>query len=220
MSFGFGSQHSRASSKAKPVAWDWQKKGLQDLSGMFRNLVGGNGFLTALSQPLGILNPAFQNLFGDNPSADFLGARSRLQDVLSERALPRAVDQAMGALLPWMQRESDIMRRDLLQRAGHTGTRFSTDFANVLNRGQQDLALRTQQQALGVALPYLQTQAQAARSVYDMIASLAERQLARQVPLWAQILTAYAPVGSSSRSSSGGWRFSIGLNSNSGYTGF
>ena len=207
MSIGFGKNSS--STKTKPVAWKWQKQGLKGLGGQFSGLIGKYGFETALSQPLGILNSVYQNLFGENPAGDYLGARQALERVLAPNALKEYTGEAMSALMPWMKRESDIMREELLGRMGHTGTRFSTDFGNILNRGQQDLALRTQQQALSAAIPYMQTQLTGARGVYDMIGSLAERQIARQIPLYLQLLTAYAPTGSFGQSS--GWNFNAGL---------
>jgi hypothetical protein len=95
-------------------------------------------------------------------------------------------------------------------KAGVSGLRFSTDLNNQIGRFAGDQLLGLQANSINAAAPIFQQRAQNAAGIYDLISSLAQQDLGRQLPLLLQFATGFAPVGGSSSSSSSGWRGGVG----------
>lgn len=209
MSLGGGSQSSSSKTKIPAFA----KKGGRSLNKLFQNAFFGSGELanqsrTALSSPMGIIGSQYQNLFGDDPSSDFLGARAALQNALSGDALQNYYGQAFDVLQPGMNRNIELMKQNVLSGTAGLGNRFSSDVMNQQRAGAQDIMLGTQQQALGSAMDILGQQMGGALGVYDQVGGLAEGQMGRQIPLWVSMVTG-APT--TSQSSSSGWNMNLGI---------
>ena len=142
----------------------------KSLLDMFRNQ-GTSG----LGTPLGILGPIYQNLFGEDSSKDYLGARSALQDTLSGEGLGKSIGIARGQLLPGTLRSISEGSAALRSASGPLGLRFSTDLAN----NQQDLTNRAfeglDQQSLAAGLNIFGQRAKSAQSIFDLIGQLGQQ---------------------------------------------
>ena len=211
MSLGGGQQSSSSQTKMPGFA----KKSGKELTKLFKRSFGLGGTQeqqnmakSALSTPMGIIGSQYQNLFGDDPSADFLGARSALQRSLSGDALGSFYNQAFDVLQPGMQRNIDLMKQNVLSGTAGLGNRFSSDVMNQQRTGAQDIMLGTQGQALQNALQILQQQMGGALGVYDQVGSMAEGQMGRQLPLWVSLATG-APT--ENKSGSSGWNMNVGI---------
>lgn len=190
-----GISHSKSSSETKQPVWARQLG--KSLASGFQ----GMNFQTGLTQPLGVLGNTYQNLFGDNPTNDYMGVRERLSAILGENGLQGGINTAYSQLLPSAQRSIEELNRGTLTKMSGAGHRFSSDTMDLQRRGAQDILLGTQGQALQAALPLMQLQAQTGMNIMDLIASLSEGQMGRQVPLAVGLATG-TPSGSSSNSSS------------------
>lgn len=171
------------------------------LSSLFRSQLRDRG-AGVFTDPGGISGRIFQNLFGDNPANDFLGARSALQDVIGGGGFQKAVSDANQALLPAALSNINYGSSALRTAAGPAGLRYSTDLLGQQQRLANQILLGTQQQAVQTALPFMQQRGDAAQGVFDMAAQLREADLGRLLPLMVAFATQFAPVGNTSSSHS------------------
>lgn len=208
MSIGGGS--------AKSSGYNWSAPMSGDLSGL-RNQIGGyfgrmlQGGQTGLSTPQGVVGPAFQNLFGGDPSTDYLGARGALERNLSGMGFQNAYEQAFGAMQPGLERAIDLSNLKTLGQATPAGLRFSTDLAKMRSQNAQDILLGGSQQAMGAGLGAMQAQGQQALDLMGLIGQLGESQLARQLPLLIQYATNFSPLGNFGTQKSSSWNANAGL---------
>ena len=168
-----GQQSTTTSSSASGIPPSMRRV-RHDLGSWFRNLFSQGS--TALSTPQGILGPLYTNMFGQNGSEDFLGARSALQRSLSGSGLGQNVQTAYNQLLPGTQRSILEGSNALTSAAGPKGLRFSTDLMGqqglLASRGMNDLLDRS----LTAGLSQGQTEAQTALGAYGLIGQLAQAQ--------------------------------------------
>ena len=194
-----------------------------DLSSWFRNLFSQGS--TALSTPQGILGPLYTNLFGQNGSEDFLGARSALQRSLSGSGLGENVQTAYNQLLPGTQRSITEGSNALSTAAGPQGLRFSTDLMGqqglLASRSMNDLNARS----LTAGLSQGQTEAQTALGTYGLIGQLAQAQ--NPLLLALNYATQFPGIGNISRSGAPSANFKgnllgtlTGVGSQAGSAGF
>lgn len=193
MSFGSSGSTSGAKVPAdlKPIR--------SDLSGLFQSELGTRGS-DIFQDPGGTSGRIFQNLFGDDPSSDFLGARQALQDTLSGQSLGPNLQRANQQLMPVAMQNIASGSRALRQQAGPAGLRFSTDLINAQRGLTGDILAQTQGQALDAALGLGEQRGQAAQNLFNMAASLRESDLGRLLPMMVNFATQFAPVGSESSS--------------------
>lgn len=182
------------------------RKPAQQLAGIFGEVLkGGTG---ALSNPLGIIGPQFNALYGADPSQDFMGARKRITDLISGEGMSRDIETAFGSLLPTIQRSIDESSRSILNQSAGQGLRFSSDVMNQSRDSANDLLSGGMANAIQLALGSRSQQLEGAQNVFSNVGSLAEAQLARQIPLLAQLL---AQMGKSRSfgEGGGGWNLAI-----------
>ena len=196
---------SKSSSGSTPQSMPGDLTGLRSQVNAFMGnlLRGGN---TALSTPMGAIGSAYQNLYGDNPSKDFLGARGTLERLLSGEGYKSAYGQAYDALAPLAQRSIDLSNQKVLGAGTGQGLRFSTDIPVMQAANARDILLGTQGQAAGNANAIMGQQLQGAQGVYSNVLQGALAQMPLDKLL--QYATQFAPVGNNSSSS--GW--SAGIN--------
>jgi hypothetical protein len=157
------------------------------LAGIFGEVLSqGTG---ALSDPMGLVGSMSNALFSSNPNVDWLGTKQRMIDLLSGKSLELGFNQALEALMPGARRSIEVMNNEVLSRSSPLGLRFSTDVLNQQRAGANDILLGTQNQALAGALQQMGMQSGLVSGNYDRQAQLHEGQLARQIPLLAQILS-------------------------------
>lgn len=127
---------------------------------------------SGLGTPLGIIGPLYENLFGESPAGDYLGARKALEETLSGEGLAKTIETARGQLLPSTLRSISEGSAALTSAAGPSGLRFSTDLMNaqggLASRAFEDLDTRS----LGAALPIFQQRAQSAQGIFDLISRM------------------------------------------------
>lgn len=171
---GYGSYAtSRQQSKSRP-RFGGRKDTIKGLSGLFESFLRSKGE-TALGTPAGTIGPAFQNLFGESPTDDFLGARERLTNILSGAGLDADIERAFEADRPGLNRELDR----IVGQQSVFGKRFGSDVANQQAAAVGDARSR----AFANALAERETGLGAALGTYGLVGQLGEAQLARQVPL-------------------------------------
>lgn len=176
------------------------RKNAKQLAGLFGEILSqGQG---AFSTPMGVVGSMDNALFSSNPSVDWLGTKQRMTDLLSGKSLEMGFGQALDALMPGARRSIEIMNNDVLAASSPQGLRFSTDVMNQQRTGANDILLGTQNQALAGALQQMGMQAGLVQGNYDRQAQLREGQLARQIPLIAQLL---ASTGRGFSTQHGGW---------------
>lgn len=180
-------------------------------SGFQKFFMQQGGVQNALSQPAGMIGSIYNNLFNPNagPGQDYLGARGALERSLSGAGFGDAYNSAFEKLLPSARAAIDELNRNVLSASSPMGLRFSSDVMNQQRRGAQDILLGTQGQAVQTAMPFAQMQQQGALSIFDLIASLAQDQMARQVPLAVSLATGAPQISTSTRKDSS---FDIGVN--------
>lgn len=193
MSFG-----SSSSSSAPQVPQDLRPI-RSDLSDLFRGQLRQRGS-DIFQDPGGVSGRIFQNLFGDNPANDFLGARNALQQTLSGESLGPNLQIANQQLLPVAMSNIQSGSNALRQQAGPAGLRFSTDLINAQRGLAGDILAQTQAQALDAALGLGEQRGDAAQNLFNMAAQLRESDLGRLLPMMVNFATQFAPIGSSSSS--------------------
>lgn len=156
------------------------------LAGIFGEVLKGG--MGALSNPMGIIGSQFNALYGNDSSQDYLGAKQRLTDLISGKGLDQDISTAFQSLLPSIRLGIDEANRGFLASSAGQGLRFSSDVLNQSRAASDSLLSQGLANAGNIALGSRAQQLEGAQGVFSNIGSLAEAQLARQIPLLVQLL--------------------------------
>lgn len=173
-------------------------KDLKDLRGQISpflaNQLNSKG-QTYGNTPEGPLNSVYQNLFGDNPTGDFLGARQTIESNLSGRGFQNAANATYQGMLPGVMNSIMLGGNALRETAGANGMRFSTDLMNNQRALANSQLLGLQQNAIGNANTYMQNTGNQAQGIYSLIGDLGMKTIANQLPLLLQYASQFPPSG-------------------------
>ena len=204
---GINDSSSTQTSSSRPMIQGDLKNLRSNLSNYFNNMLGqGQG---ALSNPGGIIGSQWNNLFGSNPTGDFLGARAALQGVMSGDTVKNSANQAYQNFLPLAQRNMQLMNNNVLNANSGLGNRLSSDVMNQQRQGSSDILNNLLAQSVGAGLQTAGLQGQTAQGLYGLMGQLGTSQMAQQLPLLAQYASAFAPTGGTSQGSSSAFGFWI-----------
>lgn len=177
-----------------------------NLSSAFNDMVGG--LLPQAQEGANTVSSQFQNLFGQNPTQDFLGARGAVTQALGGDLGPY-IQQAYQSQAPAMQQAMEAAQRATLNQAGPLGMRFGTDAMGLASTRANELANQALARSLQAGLQTQQTQLGGGLDVMRMISEMNQGGLGQMLPFIVNYATQFAPVGTRSRSteSSGGFNF-------------
>jgi hypothetical protein len=195
-----GADKSRSDSKIQPDLMPLRK----DLGSLFQSQLAARGS-DIFNNPGGISGSIFQNLYGADPSGDFLGARNTLQNLMSGQGLQQYLGTANQQLMPTALANILAGGNALRNAAGPAGLRYSTDLINAQRGMAGDILAKTQAQALQAALGMSQQAGDAAQNIYGLSSQMRESDLARLLPTMVAYATGFAPVGTNS------WGFNAGV---------
>lgn len=211
----FGSNKSGGQSYNESRSMSGDLTGLRNLiNNQFIRGIRDNGGLESWGNtPQGPLRSIFQNLYGDDPSGDYLGARKALQDSLSGDSFGQAYKLAQDQMMPSTLEAIRTGGAALQNSFGANGLRFSTDVM-----GAQRRFADTQMNALGDraaanAQGLYQTRANTALGTYGQANDMINAQLARQLPLLLQYASQFPSIGSFGTGSNRGTGFNFGVGS-------
>lgn len=186
-----------------------------NLSSAFNDMVGG--LLPQAQEGANIVSSQFQNLFGQNPTEDFMGARGAVTQALGGDLGPY-ISQAYQSQAPAMQQAMEAAQRATLNQAGPLGMRFGTDAMGLASERANELANQALARSLQAGLQSQQTQLGGGLDVMRMISELNQGGLGQLLPFITQYATQFAPVGQRSKSSSRSGSFNF-ASPEGGYTG-
>jgi len=173
----------------------------ENLNSYFINQLQQPGFG---QNPTGAIGGIYQNLFGDDPSQDFLGARQALENSLSGDYGSYA-NQAFQTMMPTIQDAMNTSNRNLSNQYGAQGLRFGTDLMNAQGAAGSNILNNALAQAGQQGMAFMGQQGQQAQTMFDLIGRLGAASIAQTLPLLAQ----YASSGQEGSSSSSSFQVSI-----------
>ena len=178
----------------------------------FMNQLAG-GLVPQGVQGSNIISSQFANLFGDDPSSDFLGARNAIMQGLGGGALQNNISQAFQAMQPALMDSMRTSNMATNNQAGPLGLRFGTDAMNLAGKRRNELTNQAMDRAVGTGVQMSGQQLQGGLNLLNQIGQLSQGGLGSLLPLIVGYGTSYAPVGQDTKSTGSSKQvgFNLGL---------
>lgn len=180
-----------------------------DIKGLRKGISGGwQDWLSqsgqdALWRAPGLLGNIQQNILSQNPTEDYLGAKSALSDTISGQGYGPMVDNLRQQLIPGATRQYQDLLANLASGA-NSGNRYSSSLMDRASQGAQRISLGTQEQAMNTAGQLWNTRAAQAANIFNTAAGV--KSPMEQLMSW---VLGYKQAPGGQRSS--GWDFNASV---------